>query len=379
MKYYLIAGERSGDLHASNLMRALQGQDPEASFRYWGGDMMQQVGGELVHHYQELAFMGFAEAAANIFKVMRFLKECKADILAYQPDVLILVDYAGFNLRIAKFAKAHGFKVFYYISPKIWAWNQGRVHAIKKLVDRMFVILPFEQAFYQQFDYQVDYIGNPISDTVRQHVASPDFRTRNKLNQKPIIAVLPGSRRQEIESILFIMLSVLPAFREYQFVVAAVSNLSRDYYENFNRDANIKIVYDQTYDLLAHSEAALVTSGTATLETALFNVPQVVCYTTSFISYWIGRAVIKVPYISLVNLIAEKPVVTELIQNDLTGRNIIAELKKLLFDKTFIKQQQEGYQLVRERLGEANAAAKAAQLMVKYLGTQSTADSSQNS
>jgi lipid-A-disaccharide synthase len=189
--------------------------------------------------------------------------------------------------------------------------------------------------------------------------------------------VLPGSRRQEIESILFIMLSVLPAFREYQFVVAAVSNLSRDYYENFNRDANIRIVYDQTYDLLAHSEAALVTSGTATLETALFNVPQVVCYTTSFISYWIGRAVIKVPYISLVNLIAEKPVVTELIQNDLTGRNIIAELKKLLFDKTFIKQQQEGYQLVRERLGEANAAAKAAQLMVKYLGPQSTADSPQ--
>jgi lipid-A-disaccharide synthase len=367
LKYYLIAGERSGDLHASNLMRELQRQDPEATFRYWGGDMMQQVGGQLVHHYQELAFMGFAEAAANIFKVMRFLKECKADMLAFAPDVVILVDYAGFNLRIAKFAKARGLKVFYYISPKIWAWNQGRVHTIKKLVDRMFVILPFEQAFYQKFDYKVDYIGNPISDTVRSHVPSADFRTRNKLHNKPIIAVLPGSRKQEIENILFVMLSVLPAFRDYQFVVAAVSNLSRDYYENFNRDANIRIVYDQTYDLLANAEAALVTSGTATLETALFNVPQVVCYTTSLISYWIGRAVIKVPYISLVNLIAGKTVVTELIQNDLTGRNIIAELKKLLFDKSFIKQQQEGYQLVRERLGENNAAAKAAQLMVQYL------------
>jgi lipid-A-disaccharide synthase len=367
LKYYLIAGERSGDLHASNLMRELQRQDPEATFRYWGGDMMQQVGGQLVHHYQELAFMGFAEAAANMLKVMRLLKECKADILAFQPDVVILVDYAGFNLRIAKFAKAHGLKVFYYISPKIWAWNQGRVHTIRKLVDRMFVILPFEQAFYQKFDYKVDYIGNPISDTVRSHVPSADFRTRNKLNNKPIIAVLPGSRKQEIENILFIMLSVLPAFREYQFVVAAVSNLSRDYYENFNRDANIKIVYDQTYDLLANAEAALVTSGTATLETALFNVPQVVCYSTSFISYWIGRAVIKVPFISLVNLIAERAVVTELIQNELTGRNIISELKKLLFDKAFIKQQLEGYQLVRERLGDGKAAAKAARLMVQYL------------
>lgn len=367
MKYYLIAGERSGDLHAANLMRELQGQDPDADFRFWGGDMMQQVGGHLVHHYRELAFMGFAEAAVHLFKIMRLLKECQADLLAYQPDVVILVDYAGFNMRIAKFAKARGLKVFYYISPKIWAWNQGRVHAIKKVVDRMFVILPFEEAFYSKFDYKVDYIGNPISDTVRNHVPAADFRSSNKLNQKPIIAVLPGSRKQEIENILFIMLSVLPAFREYQFVVAAVSNLSRDYYENFNRDANIRIVYDQTYDLLAHAEAALVTSGTATLETALFKVPQVVCYTTSPLSYWIGRALIKVPYISLVNLIAGKPVVTELIQRNLNGRNIISELKKLLFDKAFIKQQQEGYELVHQKLGEANAASKAARLMVGYL------------
>lgn len=354
-------------------MRELQNQDPEADFRFWGGDMMQQVGGHLVHHYQELAFMGFAEAAVHLFKIMRLLKECQADILTYQPDVVILVDYAGFNMRIAKFAKARGLKVFYYISPKIWAWNQGRVHAIKKVVDRMFVILPFEEAFYRQFDYQVDYIGNPISDTVRNHVAAADFRPRNKLNHKPIIAVLPGSRKQEIENILFIMLSVLPAFREYQFVVAAVSNLSREYYENFNRDANIRIVYDQTYDLLANAEAALVTSGTATLETALFKVPQVVCYTTSPLSYWIGRALIKVPYISLVNLIAGKAVVTELIQRNLNGRNIISELKKLLFDKTFIKEQQEGYELVHQKLGEANAANKAARLMLGYLKEKTSA------
>jgi len=367
LKYYIIAGERSGDMHAASLMLELKAKDPSATFRCWGGDLMQAAGGELVRHYKDLAFMGFLEAAANALKVMQFLKECKTDILQFKPDVVILVDYAGFNLRIAKFAKEQEIKVFYYISPKIWAWNQSRVHHIKKVVDRMFVILPFEEQFYQQFDYKVDYIGNPIVDTVRNHQANPDFVRQNKLNLKPIIAVLPGSRKQEIESILFIMLSVLPAFREYQFVVAAVSNLNQSYYENFNRDPNIKIVYDQTYDLLANAQAALVTSGTATLETAIFNVPQVVCYTTSLISYWIGRAVIKVPYISLVNLIAEKPVVTELIQNDLTGRNIIAELKKILFDANFIQKQKAGYQEIREKLGEAQAATKAADLMVAYL------------
>jgi lipid-A-disaccharide synthase len=374
LKYYIIAGERSGDMHAASLMRELKIQDPDATFRCWGGDMMQAAGGVLVRHYKDMAFMGFLEAAANTFKIVQFLRECKADILQFKPDVVILVDYAGFNLRIAKFAKEQGLKVFYYISPKIWAWNQGRVHTIKKLVDRMFVILPFEKEFYNKFEYRVDYIGNPIMDTVRNHQASPDFIRRNHLNPKPIIAVLPGSRKQEIESILFIMLSVLPAFREYQFVVAAVSNLNQSYYENFNRDPNIKIVYDQTYDLLANSQAALVTSGTATLETALFDVPQVVCYTTSLISYWIGRAVIKVPYISLVNLIADKPVVTELIQNSLTGRNIISELKKILFDKTFIHKQKAGYREIREKLGEANSAARAAELMVKYLVSPESAE-----
>lgn len=368
MKYYIIAGERSGDLHASNLIRQLREQDPEAQIRGWGGDMMQQAGMELVHHYQEMAFMGFAEVFKSLRKVLGFLRECKRDIKAYQPDVVILVDYAGFNMRIAKFAKARELKVYYYISPKIWAWNQGRVHKIKKVVDRMFVIMPFEEAFYARFDYKVDYVGNPVNDSVTDHVRTPDFRSRNKLyNNKPIIAILPGSRKQEIEGMLDVMLSVLPSFRDYQFVVAGVSNLSKAYYEQYNKDSNIKIVYDQTYDLLAHSQAALVTSGTATLETALFGVPQVVCYKTSAISYTIAKMVIKVPYISLVNLIADKPVVTELIQEDFTAKQIVAELKRVLFDKHFKQKQQDGYNLVRQKIGNFRTAERAADLMVQYL------------
>ncbi|WP_162055724.1 lipid-A-disaccharide synthase [Pontibacter pamirensis] len=368
MKYYIIAGERSGDLHASNLIKQLRKQDPEAQIRGWGGDMMQQAGMDLVHHYQEMAFMGFAEVLKSLPKILGFLNECKADIKAYQPDVVILVDYAGFNMRIAKFARARGLKVYYYISPKIWAWNQGRVHKIKKVVDRMFVIMPFEEDFYARFDYKVDYVGNPVNDSVTDHVRTPDFRTRNRLyNNKPIIAILPGSRKQEIEGMLHVMLSVLPSFRDYQFVVAGVSNFSKAYYEQYNKDPNIKVIYDQTYDLLAHAQAALVTSGTATLETALFGVPQVVCYRTSAISYSIAKMVIKVPYISLVNLIADKPVVTELIQDDFTPKKIIAELKNVLFDKHFIRKQEEGYILVRQKIGNFRTAERAAQLMVKYL------------
>jgi lipid-A-disaccharide synthase len=367
MKYYIIAGERSGDLHASNLIRQLKQQDPEATIRCWGGDMMEEAGGELVQHYKDLAIMGFAEAAASIFKIASYLRKAKQDVRKFQPDVLILVDYSGFNLRVAKYAKAKGLKVFYYISPKIWAWNQGRVHTIKKLVDRMFVIMPFEQDFYQKFDYKTDYVGNPVADSVRNHVVANDFFRRNKLQNKPIIAVLPGSRKQEIENILYIMLSIIPSFRDYQFVVAAVSTFPQEYYEHFNREPNINIVYDQTYDLLSYAKAALVTSGTATLETALFRVPQVVCYKTSFLSYMIGRMVIKVPYISLVNLIAGKPLVTELIQGNFTALNLIAELKRILFDKKFIEAQQAGYALIQQMLGDTNTAEKAAELMIGYL------------
>lgn len=368
MKYYIIAGERSGDLHASNLIKQLRKQDPEAEVRGWGGDMMLEAGMHLVKHYQEMAFMGFAEAAANFFKILGFLRECKEDITAYKPDVIILVDYAGFNMRIAKFAKDQGIRVFYYISPKIWAWNQGRVHKIKRLVDRMFVIMPFEEDFYARFNYRVDYVGNPVADSVNDHVVSPDFRVRNHIqNNKPIIALLPGSRKQEIENMLDVMLSVLPSFRDFQFVVAGVSNFPKEYYEQYNKDPNIKIVYDRTYDLLAHSKAALVTSGTATLETALFGVPQVVCYKTSAISYAIGKRVIKVPYISLVNLIADKPVVSELIQDDFTGKKIVAELKSILFDRYAMQKQLGGYTLVKQKIGEYRTAERAAELMVRYL------------
>jgi lipid-A-disaccharide synthase len=368
MKYYIIAGERSGDLHGSNLIKELRKKDPEAEIRGWGGDMMQEAGMDLVRHYQDMAFMGFAEVIKNLRKIFGYLGEAKADIANYKPDVVILVDYAGFNLRIAKFAKNKGLKVFYYISPKIWAWNQGRAHKIKKVVDRMFVIMPFEKEFYKRFDYDVDYIGNPVSDSVTDHVPNPDFRTKNKLyNAKPIVAILPGSRAQEIENMLEVMLSVLPSFRDFQFVVAGVSTFGKDYYEQYNKDKNIKIVYDQTYDLLSHSVAALVTSGTATLETALFNVPQVVCYKTSKLSYTIGKLVIKVPYISLVNLIAGKQVVTELIQDDFTPKQVTAELKSILFDKHFIKRQKDGYALVHEKIGEYRTAERAAELMVGYL------------
>ncbi|RPD50445.1 lipid-A-disaccharide synthase [Hymenobacter sediminis] len=367
MKYYLIAGERSGDFHAANLMRELRQQDPQAEFRCWGGDMMQEAGGELVHHYQEMAIMGFWEAATSILKFRGYLKECQRDLLDYKPDVVILVDYAGFNMRIAKFAKANGLKVFYYISPKIWAWNQSRVHKVKALVDKMFVILPFEEEFYQRFDYKVDYIGNPTADAVAEHRNSEDFYERNNLDPlRPIIAVLPGSRKQEIEEMLYEMVAILPPFLDYQFIVAGVDNLDRNYYANFERN-NVRILFDQTYDLLAHATAALVTSGTATLETALFDVPQVVCYRTSAVSYSIGKAVIKVPYISLVNLIAGKEVVKELIQGDFNARNLVTELKKITADEEFIAQQKADYAKIREKLGQQRAAEKAAKLMVGYL------------
>ncbi|WP_324676803.1 lipid-A-disaccharide synthase [Hymenobacter sp. GOD-10R] len=367
MKYYLIAGERSGDFHASHLMHALRHQDATAEFRCWGGDMMAAEGGELVHHYQEMAIMGFLEAATSILKFRRYLRECQRDLLAYRPDVLILVDYAGFNLRVAKFAKQHGIKVFYYISPKIWAWNQGRVHKVKALVDRMFVILPFESEFYQRFGYEVDYIGNPTADAVAEHPANPDFYAHNKLaTDKPIIAVLPGSRKQEIEAMLYVMLSILPPFLNYQFVVAGVDNLDPNYYAHFERN-NVRIIFGQTFDLLQHAKAALVTSGTATLETALFGVPQVVCYRTSGITYAIGKAVIKVPYISLVNLIVGREVVKELIQGEFNSRNLVMELKKVTADEEFIAQQKAGYVELQEKLGRHNAADKAAKLMVEYL------------
>lgn len=370
MKYYLIAGERSGDTHAAQLLHELKGQDPAADFRYWGGDQMQAEGGHLVRHYRELAVMGLWETATSLLKFRGYLKDCQRDILAYQPEVLILVDYGGFNLRMAAWAKAHGVRVFYYISPKIWAWNQRRVEKIKALVDKMFVILPFEEEFYQRFDYKVAYIGNPTADQVADFRPDPGFVQQHGLDpQKPIIAVLPGSRKQEIEEMLHEMLAVLPAFQEYQFVVAGVSNLDRTYYQHFERNG-IKLVIDQAYDLLSRASAALVTSGTATLETALFGVPQVVCYRTSSVTYWVGKALIKVPYISLVNLIVGREVVAEFIQGKFTARNLLDELKRLLTDQTYIGLQKAGYAELRAKLGQHNAARQAAALMVSALQTK---------
>jgi lipid-A-disaccharide synthase len=367
MKYYLIAGERSGDTHAAHLLHELKKQDAAADFRYWGGDLMQAEGGQLVHHYRELAVMGFWETATSILKFRGYLKECQRDILEYKPDVLILVDYGGFNLRMAAWAKAHGVPVFYYISPKIWAWNQSRVEKIKAHVDRMFVILPFEEEFYQRFEYKVDYIGNPTADQVADFVPNPGFEAQHGLDpKKPIIAVLPGSRKQEIEEMLHEMLAVLPAFQEYQFVVAGVSNLDRTYYQHFERNG-IKLVFDQAFDLLSRASAALVTSGTATLETALFGVPQVVCYRTSALTYQVSKALIKVPYISLVNLIMGREVVQEFIQSKFTARNLLDELKRLLTDQDYIARQKAGYAELRAKLGQHNAARQTAALMVKYL------------
>jgi lipid-A-disaccharide synthase len=373
MKYYLIAGERSGDTHAAHLLRELKSEDPAADFRYWGGDLMEAEGGHLVRHYRELAVMGFWETATSLLKFRRYLKECQADILANKPEVLILVDYGGFNLRMAAWAKAHGITVFYYISPKIWAWNQGRVEKIKALVDRMFVILPFEPEFYQRFDYKVDYIGNPTADEVAEFRPAPEFMAQHGLDPgRKIIAVLPGSRKQEIEEMLHEMLAVLPAFQDYQFVVAGVTNLDRAYYAHFERNG-IKIVFNQAYDLLSRASAALVTSGTATLETALFGVPQVVCYRTSGLTYMIGKAVIKVPYISLVNLIVGHTVVEEYIQGNFTARNLLDELKRLLTDEAYIAKQKAGYAELREKLGQHNAARQAAALMINYLGEKQAA------
>ncbi|SFQ71296.1 lipid-A-disaccharide synthase [Hymenobacter arizonensis] len=367
MKYYLIAGERSGDFHAAHLMRELQGQDANAQFRFWGGDQMQAVGGELVRHYQDLAIMGFVEAATSVLKFRGYLKQCQADLLTYKPDVLILVDYAGFNLRMAKVAKDNGIKVFYYISPKIWAWNQGRVEKVKARVDRMFVILPFEEEFYNKFGYGVDYTGNPTADAVAEFQPTPDFFERNRIDpNKPIIAVLPGSRKQEIEEMLHEMIAILPGFQEYQFVVAGVSNLDPNYYRHFERNG-IRFLFEQTFDLLSHAKAALVTSGTATLETALFGVPQIVCYRTSNLSYAIGKMVIKVPFISLVNLIAGRAVVKELIQNDFNARNLLDELKTMLTNDEYMARIKAGYAEIREKLGQQQAARKTAELMVKYL------------
>jgi lipid-A-disaccharide synthase len=366
MRYYIIAGEASGDLHASNLIKELARKDAKADFRCWGGDLMQEEGGTIVKHYKELAFMGFLEVAMNIRAILANMKFCKSDILEWKPDVIILVDYPGFNLRIAKWAKEQGIRVFYYISPQIWAWKEKRVHGIKATVDRMFVILPFEQKFYDKYGYGVDFVGHPLLDVVTNYKAAPDFLEKNNLKDQPIIALLPGSRKQEINSILSEMLEVVDEFPKYQFVVAGAPATSPKTYERIVKGKNVSVVTGQTYDLLSYASAALVASGTATLETALFNVPQVVCYRGSFITYYLIKLMIKVKYISLVNLILDRPFVEELIQKEFTKTKIKASLTALLDDKNE-ETIKDAYKELRSILGEKGASQKTADLMFKYL------------
>ena len=364
MNYYIIAGEASGDLHASNLMKELKLLDLNAKFRCWGGDLMKAQGADLVKHYRDLAFMGFTEVLINLPTILNNIKFCKKDIIDHKPDVLILVDYPGFNLRIAEYAKTAGIKVFYYISPQIWAWKQSRVHKIKKVVDKMFVILPFEKEFYQRFSYIVDFVGHPLLDAVVNYTKQTN--DLSVLTNKPIIALLPGSRKQEITSMLPIMLSLINQYKNYQFVIAAAPSQNKNFYQTFIGESDVKIVFGETYQLLQKAEAALVTSGTATLETALFGVPEVVCYKGGAISYTIAKQLVKVKYISLVNLIMDEEIVKELIQNEFNERNLKLELDKLLNPQTRIKMLAH-YSKLKIKLGGSGASKKTAELMIGYL------------
>ncbi|MGO4822400.1 MULTISPECIES: lipid-A-disaccharide synthase [unclassified Flavobacterium] len=367
MKYYIIAGEASGDLHGANLMKALYKEDTNANIRFWGGDLMEQAGGTLVKHYRELAFMGFVEVLFNLKTILGNIKVCKKDILEFQPDVIIFIDYPGFNMRIAKWAKEMGIKTHYYISPQIWAWKENRIKAIKRDVDKMYVILPFEKSFYEdKHHFPVEFVGHPLIDAIHNQPAIDPtvFKTENDLNEKPIIALLPGSRKQEITKMLAVMLSVVDDFPDYQFVIAGAPSQDYEFYERFITNKNIKFISNKTYDLLKIATAALVTSGTATLETALFKVPEVVCYKGSWASYQIAKRIITLKYISLVNLIMDEEVVTELIQEDFNSKNIKTELNKILQPSHREKLLQQ-YDLLEKKLGGIGASNKTAHLIVK--------------
>ena len=375
MQYYIIAGEASGDLHGSNLVKELQLLDANAGFRCWGGDKMEAAGATLAKHYKDLAFMGFIEVVMNLGTIFKNLDFCKKDILVYKPDVLILIDYPGFNLRIAKWAKQQGIKVIYYISPQVWAWKESRVKGIKKCVDKMLVILPFEKAFYKKWNYEVEYVGHPLVQVIEEFKARQLSNTTTNrllepsLQNKNIIALLPGSRKQEILKKLPIMLQVVSHFTDYHFVVAKAPGLDENFYNELLAPyKNVSSVVNKTYELLSQSKAALVTSGTATLETALFNVPEVICYKGSSISYQIAKRLIEIKYICLVNLIMDKEIVKELIQHELTVENITTELNKILFDNSKLQQLQEGYTALKTLLSKGgNASANAAKSIYTYL------------
>ena len=379
MKYYLIVGEASGDLHASHLMRELKRLDSEAQFRFYGGDLMKAEGGECVKHYREMAYMGFIPVLLHVRTILRNMSYCKKDILSWQPDVLILVDYPGFNLEIAKFVHAHtAVPVYYYISPKIWAWKEYRIKNIKRDVDELFSILPFEVDFFEdKHHYPIHYVGNPTLDEVEQfksgyNVPFSDFCAEFHLDDRPVIALLAGSRKQEIKDNLSLMIKAASVFSDrYQLVLAGAPNIEKDFYGQFIDTDKVKVLYGQTYPLLSHATAALVTSGTATLETALFNVPQVVCYYTAcgkFVSF-LRQHLLKVPYISLVNLVADEEVVVELVADGMTVDNLTENLRDILPEGRRRLKQLDGYRKVRLRLGDVGAPVKAAEQMYHLLGS----------
>ncbi len=363
MKLYIIAGEASGDLHGSNLIKALKAQRADVQCRVWGGDMMQAAGGELVKHYRDLAFMGFVEVLKNLRTIFRNIAFCKKDILQFQPDALVLIDYPGFNLRIAKWARQQGLKVIYYISPQIWAWHASRVHDIKRDVDKMLVILPFEEDFYKKYGVEAEFVGHPLLDALGQHrIPNPESRIPE------MIALLPGSRRQEVGRILPRMLEVMADFPGYEFVVAGATSLPAEFYRPYlEQYPQVRLSQGQTYALLGQSKAALIKSGTSTLETALLDVPEVVCYAGSPISYHIAKRLINVKYISLVNLILDRPLVRELIQDELNRENLKVALSEILNPEK-AAEIRAGYADLRHRLGDGGASEKAARAIISFLG-----------
>ena len=365
MKYYLISGEASGDLHGSHLIAALKKLDPNARFRAWGGSLMEKEGAELVKHFKDLAFMGFWEVLKNLLNILKNFTLCKDDILEFNPNIIIYVDYPGFNLRIARWAKSKGFKNHYFISPQVWAWKESRVQKIKKFIDSLYVILPFEKTFFEEkHKFKVHYVGHPLMDYIPSHQENKKFLSANLMDEsKPIIALLPGSRIQEIKKMLPIFAQVARKFPNHQFVIAAAPSVNQKYYNHLTQNIPLKIIYGATYDLLQHSKAALVTSGTATLETALFKVPQLVCYRSSYLNYWIAKRILKIKYISLVNLILDNEVVLELIQGECNSKRLVKELKNLINSKD--KTEQERYKMLFSILGSGGAIEKTADLIYK--------------
>ena len=370
MKYYFIAGEASGDMHAANLIKAIKKIDPDSEFRGFGGDLMKEAGAALFIHYRDMALMGVIEVLKKYPAIRKNKAWCRRDILNFKPDALILVDYSGFNLPMARFATDHDIRVIYYISPKLWAWAKWRVKNVRLFVEKMFVILPFEVDFYKEHQVNAEYCGNPVLDSITnfesQYNADEDFRKKNRLVEKPIIALLSGSRKQEIDNLLPEMVAVVNHYPDYQFVVAGAPSVSPDYYEKYLAGTKVGIVYNQTYHLLKNSSAAIVTSGTATLETALLKVPEVVVYKTSPITFFIGNFLVKIKYFSLVNLILDKNVVKELLQKNLS-RDIKAELDLLLFDHAYSDEMRHNYELLRNRLGDPGVADRVAKRVYHIL------------